>query len=28
MTKFELEIEFSGRVFFLEFVEYINLTVS
>ena len=28
MTKFELEIESSGRVFFLEFVEYINLTVS
>ena len=28
MTKFELEAEFSGRVFFLEFVEYINFTLS
>ena len=28
MAELELEIDFSGRVFFLEFVEYINFTVS
>ena len=27
MTKVELEIDFSGRIFFREIVDYMNLTV-